>query len=252
MDDPLASPRLHGIEESLLSIHQDGMQRDFRRLALLDLVKRLLPHSGRCLDMGCGTGFMTAQLARLGLEMTGIDVSESLVAHARLHLAKQGIQAVVVRADVTEAPGFGPFDVVLCLDVIEHIEDDRAALSALYRACRPNGKLVISVPALPQLYGERDHSLGHFRRYDKKMLVDTLTGSGFDIERCCFWNLVGVLPYWFDERVLGRPIKDDLRTGADAPLKQAVRYALWRWLSLEGRCSFLPFVLSLVCLARAQ
>lgn len=228
------------------------MQRDFRREALFGLIRRYLPSTGKCLDVGCGTGFMMEKLSLLGLEVTGIEKSESLVAFAKDRLKGKGIYADLAVADITKAPKYGPFDVVVCLDVIEHIEHDRAALSALYRACKPDARLILSVPALSRLYGARDRSLGHFRRYDKNMLVERLEESAFKVEVCQFWNLAGVIPYWFSERVLCRQINDSLRTGQDMLGKRIIRGVLQVWLSLEGKCSFLPLGLSLVCVSRAS
>ncbi len=242
---------LEGVEQTLLSIHASSMQQDFRREALFDWIERHLPPAGKCLDVGCGTGFMVEKLWFSGLEVIGIEKCEPLLAFAKDQLGRKGVRADLVLGDSNEAPRYGPFDVIVCLDVIEHVQDHRAALLALYNACTPDARLVLSVPAISQLYGKRDRSLGHFRRYDKATLLERLDEAGFRVELCQFWNLAGVVPYWFNERVLSRPANDSLRVGKDSSTKRLIRNVFQKWLSLEGKCMFLPFGLSLVCVSRA-
>jgi len=241
-----------GIEESLISLHEAGLNRDFRREALFTFVKRALSANGRCLDVGCGTGFMVERIADLRINVVGIDSSEMLIEHARRRLEVKSSSAELYVSDIQNIPQYGKFDLVLCLDVIEHLEHDREALSLLRQACLPDGKLILSVPALSHLYGERDVMLGHFRRYDKKELLSKMTESGFKVHSCQFWNMIGVPAYWFSERVLKRSINDGLRTGHDSGSKRLMRLVLERWLSAEFKCPFLPWGLSLVCVSSVQ
>lgn len=123
------------------------------------------------------------------------------------------------------------------------------ALAAIREALSPEGTVIFSVPAIAGLYSARDRALGHHRRYDKNELVGKLTQALFRIVDCRFWNLIGVLPYWFYGKVLRGEIYDGLRKGQDSRSKRAAREILVRWLALEAKLP-LPIGLSLVAVAR--
>lgn len=239
----------NSIENSLKYLHGEGLDRDFRRDVLFRYIKEILPSEGHCIDVGCGTGYMTERIADLGLDIFGIDSSEELISLARKRIGKRNNMQLAVSA-VQEMASFGQFETLLCLDVLEHLQDDNAALQMLFSACRPGGRLIMSVPALPGLYGQRDEQLGHFRRYKRHELIDKVNQAGFQTIQCKYWNIIGVPAYWFSERMLHRSISDGLRTGADTRMKKAMRHVLSFWLSWEMGVSWLPWGLSLLLFAR--
>ena len=96
-------------------------------------------------------------------------------------------------------------DSVVCLNVLEHIEDDRRVLAELYRSLRPGGVLVVLVPAHPQLYSDLDRNLGHHRRYTEAELVEKFREAGFAVEHSRYFNWVGAIGWFVFGRVLGRP-----------------------------------------------
>lgn len=98
----------------------------------------------------------------------------------------------------------GPFDSVVCLNVLEHIDDDAAALRRLAATLKVGGRVVLVVPAMMGLYGEMDRALHHFRRYDRSGLVTLLDANGFDVEHVEPFNALGIPGWWFNGRVLGR------------------------------------------------
>lgn len=180
--------------------------------------------------------------------MVGIDSSATLIDLARCRLAdRQNVRLYV--SDIADVSSYGEFDALLCLDVIEHIDDDLGALKLLRGACRLGGKLILTVPALGKLYGMRDHALGHYRRYNKVELLAKLSVAGLAVRTCQYWNMAGVPAYWLSERILSRPVNDALRTGSDSGVKSLIRSCLRRWLKIEAKCPFLPLGLSLVCVA---
>lgn len=99
----------------------------------------------RILDIGCGGGLVSEPLTRLGAAVTGIDPAPESIAAARAHAASQGldIDYRAVRAEALADAG-EQFDVVLCLEVVEHVPDVRAFLSLVASLVRPGGLLVLS------------------------------------------------------------------------------------------------------------
>jgi glycosyltransferase involved in cell wall biosynthesis len=97
-------------------------------------------------------------------------------------------------------------DTVVCCNVLEHIEDDRATLASIFAVLQPGGRLVLLVPALAWLYGTLDEHLGHFRRYEKAELEEKLSTAGFALEDCRFVNRPGVVGWYVNGRILRRRI----------------------------------------------
>jgi SAM-dependent methyltransferase len=87
-------------------------------------------------------------------------------------------------------------DVLIASDVIEHVEDDRAALEEWFRILKPTGRLILFAPAYPWLWSVHDEKNHHFRRYRKKELYDKLRQAGFVVEKYSFWNLTLALPLY--------------------------------------------------------
>ncbi|MGE3821350.1 MAG: class I SAM-dependent methyltransferase [Isosphaeraceae bacterium] len=162
-----------------------------RSALVLDLLARHgLSSRGRVLDAGCGWGTTLLALERAGFAATGLDVVRPLL--ARLDGERSGRD--LIEADLTQdwpeaaRPALGTFDAVLALDVIEHLDDDRAAVSRLAALARPGGLVVVSVPALPELFSEFDSVQGHRRRYSPETLRDAFAGSGLDVARVSWWG----------------------------------------------------------------
>ena len=88
-------------------------------------------------------------------------------------------------------PTDGGVDMIYSLNVLEHIEDDQAALGDFYEALRPGGKLVIYVPAFMVLHGAFDRRIGHFRRYTRRDLAEKLETAGFVVSRTVYSDTLG-------------------------------------------------------------
>jgi SAM-dependent methyltransferase len=162
-----------------------------RRKLFLRIIEEQYPPSVRplaVLDFGCGTGAFLEHLERFGT-VSAVDADPSAVSfcHAR------------GRSEVVVAPSGAPlpfpddaFDLVTSLDVIEHIDDDVAALAELRRVLRPGGRLLIAVPAYAFLWGKQDEVSHHRRRYTARTLTRALGEAGFGINaratstRSCF------------------------------------------------------------------
>jgi ubiquinone/menaquinone biosynthesis C-methylase UbiE len=94
-------------------------------------------------------------------------------------------------------------DTIVCLNVLEHIENDILALKNFYQILQIPGYLILQLPALKFLYGNIDHQLGHYRRYTKRMLFDKVRKTKFKIERMDYLNLIGTVGWFYDARIKG-------------------------------------------------
>ena len=122
-------------------------------------------------------------------------------------------------------------DTVVCLNVLEHIEDDRGSLVAMRDLLAPGGRLILLVPSLRALYGTLDEALGHFRRYVPRELAAKLAAAGFRVPHLEYFNLAGVPGWWFTGRVLRRRLipQGALRWyDALVPLFRLERLLPWR------------------------
>ncbi len=127
----------------------NGPQRPLHELnpVRLAYVRRNRPLSNlRALDVGCGGGLLTEAMASAGARATGIDLSEQLIDIARLHLLESGLQADyrVVSAEAMAAEQPGTFDVVTCMEMLEHVPDPQAIVQACFDALKPGGMLFLS------------------------------------------------------------------------------------------------------------
>lgn len=125
---------------------------DFRPLHLLNPVRarfvtsRADLRNTRVLDVGCGGGLLSEELARAGARVTGIDLAPGMIEVARLHAHEQGLD-IDYRAEPAEALAAhepGSFDVITCMEMLEHVPDPQALLRAFAQLLRPGGRLFVS------------------------------------------------------------------------------------------------------------
>ena len=96
------------------------------------------------------------------------------------------------------------FSTIVCLNVLEHVKDDLASLRTMRQLLEPNGQLVLLVPALPALFSSLDTELGHFRRYTPEALAAVYSEAGLRIRHMEYFNLVGILGWWWSGSVRRR------------------------------------------------
>lgn len=202
------------------------------------------PHlRGRVVEVGAGIGNFAARFRPLVDEAVLVEPAVNLF--DRLAERFAGDDAVrAVRGVVEEVPlEGGTFDAAVMVNVLEHIEDDGATLRRLRDLLRPGGALLLFVPAMPGLYGSLDREMGHHRRYTRGGLRDVVGAAGFAIDKLCWFDSLGVVP-WF---VVGRVLK---ATRIDARAAFIYDRVVVPGLSSVERRVHPPFGKNLLCVGR--
>ena len=155
-----------------------------RLAVLLATLRRALPaRPVRLLELGCGSGNVLAALSEFG-EAVGMDAHDDLTAAARA--AGLDVRVGHLPDNLGVPPGWA--EVVLLLDVIEHVDDDVATLSAARAGVAEGGLLVVTVPAYRWLWSGHDEVLGHRRRYTARELRTAVERAGFRVVRVSYFN----------------------------------------------------------------
>ncbi len=159
-----------------------------------DVVLRLLPPGPLdLLEVGCGQGGFGARLAQR-YRYVGVEPDAVSAEVAQRRVAAAGGAGEVRQGDLSTVAVGEHFDVVVAFEVIEHIEDDMAALADWVARLRPGGWLLLSTPAWQRRFGPADELVGHFRRYDPAVLRGRLARAGLtEIEVVHFGAPVGYL-----------------------------------------------------------
>lgn len=183
--------------------------------ALLDSVPKRL----RMLDLGCGTGGILRDWMD---DHTCVGVDRSELA---LKICKKNGFDSLVRGDLTEFP-FRPdsFDIVMLMDVIEHLPDDVGFLKNVSRVCSKGGRVVIAVPAFQLLWSQHDVTFEHHRRYNAKQLEGVARAAGLEPERITYTNCL-----LFPAALVWRVLSYRMGAGRFAP-----KHDFWpipRWLN---------------------
>jgi SAM-dependent methyltransferase len=148
-----------------------------------------VPSGARLLDAGAGSGRTLDELASYG-EVAGVELDERGVEAARARGHADVQSAPVERIPHPDAS----FDLVTCLDVIEHTPDDVRSLRELHRVTKPGGAAIVTVPAYPRLWSRHDEVNGHHRRYTRRSLRAAATAAGWSVERLTGFNAAYLLP----------------------------------------------------------
>ncbi len=227
---------------------QHWWYRGRRRIIRAELDRLALPADAAVLDAGCGSGRTLEELDPFG-EVRGIELDPEAADVARA----RGYEVEIGRLE--ELPwGDDTFDLITCLDVIEHTPDDRATLRELRRVCKPGGWLLVTVPAYQALWSLHDEANHHYRRYSRSSLRFAAVAAGWLMERMTSFNTVLLAPA-AAVRVAQRRRRNDgtytpeLRLGPDW-LNTALEGPLWLEASWLRRGGTLPAGLSLLAVMR--
>lgn len=224
-----------------------------RRRIFLSLLDRYLKDGSatppRILDVGCGTGTMLTYLARYGVA-EGIDMDEDAIQYCHQRGLTRVSQAGADRLPFAD----GTFGLVTALDVIEHIDDDRAALHEVLRVLSPGGSFLVAVPAYRFLWGRQDDINLHKRRYVARELRQRLASTGFEVVRLSYINAVlfpAIAAVRLVRHLLPKPenVKSDFTFPAPRPLNFLLGHVFGAERFVVNRFD-IPFGVSIMALAR--
>lgn len=158
---------------------------------------------GKILEIGCGIGNFSLHLKKYG-ELTSIDINKGYIKETK---KKVNGQIEVGFGNIEEGKYFfkkKTFNTIVCINVLEHINNDTKALKNICKLKTPSGFLILIVPAHEFLYNLIDKSIGHYRRYNEEKLKDLLKEGGFEIVKIRTLNFLGSIG-WF---IAGKLFKD--------------------------------------------
>ena len=222
-----------------------------RRQIIEQLITKLkLPKNAQILEAGCGTGGNLRMLSRHG-EISAMELDE-----IACKLANQRQITHVKRGSLPDnIPFTSLYDLILILDVIEHLDDDLSALKALYSKLKPGSFLLITVPAYNFLWSEHDEINHHKRRYRLNHLKKLVNKAGFQISLGSYFNTFLfplVLMVRSLEKILPKQNKNQISSDLALPSKPINKFLKWLFKSeIYFLDKFtLPFGVSILLIAR--
>ena len=178
---------------------------------------------------------------KFDIEFTGIDFLKGNLERAK----KKNPDIDFFQADLTNEVSWenfkNKFDTVLCSEVLEHLQDDNLALKILYSLLKPNGILVVDVPAFPFLLSKFDIMHGHFRRYTKNTISKIVVNAGFTIEEIRYWNVFGFFGWLFFLKIFNLGLKESTNSFFSS--------FMGNFLKIESKIKF-PFGLNILLKAK--
>lgn len=173
-----------------------------RRNLVFDLLRKYkITKGSKILDFGCGSGFLVGELQKRGYDAFGVDSSEDAIKF------RKGINNLSVKKGESLNFSDSSFDLVVALDVIEHIKHDDHAVKGIERILKPGGIIIITVPAYQWMWGVQDEIAKHFRRYTVSSFSQVIRAkSNLKFIRKTYFNtflfppiaVVRILSKWFN------------------------------------------------------
>ncbi len=155
---------------------------------------------GDILEVGAGIGNFTSKLSRYG-KVVAIDYDTDYISSTGRKNTDYG--------DIEKGKYFfsgKSFDTIVCMNVLEHIKDDKKALSNMHSLLRKGGRLILLVPAFPFAFGAMDRDLGHFRRYTRNSAGRKVENVGSKIVESKYLNWLGLIGWIFNAKILKKKI----------------------------------------------
>lgn len=221
-----------------------------RRLFAREICRLGLSPDAAVLDIGTSTGTNLRLLQELGFtNVTGLDSSEEAIRFC----AEKGLGRVQL-GDILKLPfPDDAFDLILTTDVVEHVDDDQAALRSIARVLKPGGVALLTAPAFQVLWGLQDNVSQHKRRYTKKDFLSLALNARLKIVHAYYFNFILFAPIFFARQIL-RLLGTELRSEnqVNTPFLNAILSVVFgidveatRWISP-------PFGVSILALVRKE
>jgi len=210
------------------------------------IFERVTPWLGdRILEVGAGVGTLTRKLVGKPYVIASDPSDDYVQALRKKVVGSDRLRVVSYDPQGNDASSFSGerLDTVLCVNLLEHLEDDDAALGCFHRTLMPGGRCVLLVPACKRLFSRMDSALGHHRRYSKQELAKKIEAAGFTLEYIKFFNLLGALGWFVNGKILRRRM---------LPRNQMRIFNLCVPLLKLENCLRLPFGLSLLAVGKKE
>jgi ubiquinone/menaquinone biosynthesis C-methylase UbiE len=196
---------------------------------------------GNVLEIGAGIGNLTELIKSDRLYPT--DISSNYLSILMKKFSNKN-NIFPFKLDIStsyQIPIQEKINTIVCLNVLEHIEDDNKALKNMRNILATNGTLIILVPFSNLLYSNLDHLLGHFRRYTKRTLTNVVQSNGFEVNKIFYFNFFGGVGWFISGKFLK---KKELSKKSILVFEKLVPF----FKLLESMGS--PFGASLICIAK--
>src|SRR3989338_5078470 len=175
----------------------ENPEKDFRNANLSALLLEFATGKN-ILDIGSGNGLLLRLAKKKGFLVFGIEMDEKLVQLSKKYDPLVSVTTTTLEAYETK----DKFDTVILEDVLECIKDDRLAIAKAVSLVKTGGRIIVSVPAYPWLFGSRDRMLGYFRRYNLGEISRHFEELGFSVVKRRYWNSLLLIPYFLLYKVL--------------------------------------------------
>jgi len=236
--------------KELFEVEDKHWWHDHKRRVIHQMIDKFVQR-GEVLDIGAGTGKILSELKDKGWQVTGIDGEKEAIKWSQ----KRGIK--IQQVNIEKRLGFdrNSFELVLALDVIEHLEKDKKMLGEINRILKPKGVAVITVPAYQWLFNYWDEMLRHKRRYAIKSFKEIVDLNQFAIEYLSYFSMfifpIAVIVRLI-KKMLGKTETSDFQTTPlsliSIPVIKFFNYIERVLLSIIS----LPFGLSVICVIRKK
>lgn len=204
----------------------------------------------RFLDIGCGTGYNLYTLREMGYQfITGADIFYSALKYSKA----RGIRNLVCSNGENLPLAHGSYDLILALDVVEHIKDDFRILKEVNRVLKIGGKFIIFVPAFHFLWSLEDEVSHHYRRYSKKELITKVRQAGFEIQKITYANTL-LFPLVALGRLILRIFRPFFKISSESEMNpkwmNSILYRLFLAERFFLRFVNFPFGVSILCVCK--
>jgi SAM-dependent methyltransferase len=223
--------------------------RNFYFSGKMDMLNKFFRRIGKnnmkILCVGVGTGEEISVSKKFG-NVTVIDNNDDIIESI------SGVKKYVCDISNMNEISDGVFDVVVCLDVLEHVDDDIKSIGEINRVLKYGGSFIFSVPAVKKMFGYHDVFLGHKRRYNFTDIRNKCTSSGFSIDIISFWNFFLFTPVFLNRKIgnllNSKPRQDNMN------VPRIINLIFKKILYFENRLIFtgirFPFGVSIVGLCK--